>query len=267
MDSFHTIVLAIVQGLTEFLPISSSAHLILVPRLVDWPDQGLAFDIAVHFGTLIAVVAYFRHELQGMARSWGKSLRTGEYDDEAKLAWAVLVGTIPLGLGGLLFHNVIETELRSPLVIATTTILFGLVLWVADRCGKQTRNEYQMKTWHVVVIAFSQVLALIPGTSRSGATITAALLVGLDRVAAARFSFLLSVPAILMASGYEASKLIGAAMPMEWFPLVLGALVSGVSAYLCIHFFLKLLERIGMLPFVLYRVVLGGVLFWMFAPV
>ena len=260
MDSFHAVVLAIVQGLTEFLPISSSAHLILVPRLVGWPDQGLAFDIAVHFGTLIAVVAYFRRELRGMAYSWGKSLRTGEYDDEAKLAWAVILGTIPLGLGGLLFHDFIETELRSPLVIATTTILFGLALWLADKRGARNRNEYQMKTWHVVVIAFSQALALIPGTSRSGATITAALLVGLDRSAAARFSLLLSVPAILMASGYEATKLIGSSISIEWFPLILGALVSGISAYLCIHIFLKLLERIGMLPFVLYRLVLGVVL-------
>lgn len=264
MDNFHAFVLALVQGLTEFLPISSSAHLILLPRLVDWPDQGLAFDVAVHFGTLTAVVAYFRKELAGMATSWLHSLGSRSPDDEAKLAWAVLLGTVPLGLGGLLFHDAVETWLRSPLVIATTTVLFGALLWYADARGAQTRCEYRLNAWRVAVIAFAQALALIPGTSRSGVTITAGLLVGLDRKAAARFSFLLSIPAILMAAGYEGSKLLEAREAVEWIPLLLGVSVSAVSAYACIHYFLKLLDRIGMLPFVIYRFILGAVLFVMF---
>lgn len=265
MNNFQAFILALLQGLTEFLPISSSAHLILLPNIVNWPDQGLVFDVAVHFGTLTAVVVYFREELSGMAVSWLRSLKTRNPDDEAKLAWAVLLGTIPLGLFGLLGHNFIETTLRSPLVIATATIVFGLLLWYADVKGSQTRCEYRLNAWRVAFIAFAQALALIPGTSRSGATITAGLLVGMDRKSAARFSFLLSVPAILMATGYESSKLLGNSTEIYWTPIFLGVVVAAVSAYTCIHYFLKLLDRIGMLPFVIYRLLLGGVLFWMFS--
>ncbi len=264
MDMFHAIVLALVQGLTEFLPISSSAHLILVPVLTGWPDQGLAFDVAVHFGTLAAVVVYFRVELSAMAASWAQSLVSRNPDDEARLAWAVLLGTIPLGLAGLLLHSYVETVLRSPLVIATTTVVFGLLLGYADRVGAQTRCEYRLGAGRVALIALSQVLALIPGTSRSGITITAGLLVGMERKAAARFSFLLSVPAIAMAGLYEVLNLIESSEPVAWGDLSLGVVVSGVSAYLCIHYFLKLLDRVGMMPFVVYRLLLGAVLFALF---
>jgi len=264
MDTLHAIVLALVQGLTEFLPISSSAHLILVPVLLGWQDQGLAFDVAVHFGTLTAVVAYFRRELHGMAVSWLDSLRTRNPDQEAMLAWAVLIGTIPLGLTGLLFHDQIETHLRSPLVIASTTILFGLALWYADVKGAQTRCEYRMGAWRVAAVAFAQVLSLIPGTSRSGVTITAGLLVGLDRKSAARFSFLLSVPAIAMAALYETKNLIEASETVDWASMATGVALSALSAYLCIHYFLKLLDHVGMLPFVVYRLILGVVLFVLF---
>lgn len=264
MDIFHPVVLALVQGLTEFLPVSSSAHLILVPVMTGWPDQGLAFDVAVHFGTLAAVVVYFRQELDTMARSWTSSLATRNPDDEAMLAWAVLLGTIPLGLAGLLLHGHVETVLRSPLVIATTTVLFGVLLGYADKVGAQTRCEYRLGAGRVAIIALAQVLALIPGTSRSGITITAGLLVGLDRRAAARFSFLLSVPAIAMAGLYEVTRLIEAAEPVLWSDLLVGIAVSGISAYLCIHYFLKLLDRMSMLPFVIYRLLLGVVLFVLF---
>lgn len=264
MDIFHAFILALVQGLTEFLPVSSSAHLILVPLVSDWEDQGLAFDVAVHFGTLTAVVVYFRTELAGMASSWFRSLGSRYPDEEAKLAWAVLLGTIPLGFFGLMFHDVVETSLRSPLVIATTTILFGGLLWYADIKGPQTRCEYRLTAGRVAIIAFAQALALIPGTSRSGATITAGLLVGLDRKAAARFSFLLSVPAIVMAAGYETRNLLIAGDAVDWVPMLTGVVVSALSAYACIHYFLKLLDRIGMLPFVIYRFILGVVLFALF---
>lgn len=266
MTEFQALILALVQGLTEFLPVSSSAHLILVPILTGWPDQGLAFDVAVHFGTLSAVVIYFRHELAAMTVSWFSSLRTGNPDDEAKLAWAVLLGTIPLGLAGLLFHDFIQTNLRSPLVIATTTIGFGLLLWYADSKGVKTRCEYRLGIWRIVAISFSQVLALIPGTSRSGITITAGLWVGMDRKASARFSFLLSIPAIVMAAGYESLKLLKEGDAVQWAPIALGVGFSAVSAYACIHYFIKLLDRVGMLPFVLYRLLLGAVLFWLFYP-
>ncbi len=265
MDILQAVVLALVQGLTEFLPVSSSAHLILVPILTGWQDQGLAFDVAMHFGTLSAVVVYFRHELATMWQAWLNSLRTRILDDDARLAWFVLLGTIPLAIAGLLFHTAVETYLRSPLVIAVATIAFGLLLWWADATAKQLRCEYRMRVRDVVVIACSQVLALIPGTSRSGMTMTAGLAMGLDRKAAARFSFLLSIPSILMAASYESLKLFGASVQVDLTALGVGVLVSAVSAYLCIHFFLVLLDRVGMKPFVIYRLLLGAILlavFW-----
>ena len=202
--------------------------------------------------------------MMAMASAWFRSLGSRYPDDEARLAWAVILGTIPLGLAGLLFHDFIEAHLRSPLVIATTTIGFGALLWYADIRGPQTRCEYRLNTWRIVMIAFAQALALIPGTSRSGITITAGLLVGLDRKAAARFSFLLSIPAILIAAGYEGNKLLASEHAVQWTPIFLGVVVSGISAYTCIYFFLKLLDRTGMLPFVIYRFVLGAVLFVVF---
>jgi len=264
MDLLQVITLALLQGITEFLPISSSAHLILVPVLTGWQDQGLAFDVAVHVGTLSAVVLYFRAELRRMAQDWLVSLLRRELVGESRLAWAVLWGTVPVGLAGLLFHDVIETYLRSPLVIATTTIVFGLFLWWADVRGRRQRDEHTLSWTDVVLIGVAQALALIPGTSRSGITMTAGLAVGLTREASARFSFLLSVPVIVMSGGYETKKLIELGAAVDWVALALGVALSAVTAYLCIHFFLKLLERIGMLPFVIYRLVLGGALFLVF---
>ncbi len=257
----HILVLALLQGLTEFLPISSSAHLILVPKLTGWPDQGLAFDVSVHVGTLLAVVVYFRHELRAMSRDWIGSFRGRGQTAESRLAWAVLLGTIPVGLCGLLFKDIVEGELRSTTVIATTTIGFGLLLWWADTRKGLVRNEYSLGFRDVLVIGLAQAVALIPGTSRSGITITAGLLLGLTREAAARFSFLLSIPVIVLAGGLEVIKLVRDPAAMDWQALILGALISGVTAYLCIHFFLRLLQRTGMLPFIVYRLLLGVFLF------
>jgi undecaprenyl-diphosphatase len=264
MDLIQITVLALVQGLTEFLPISSSAHLILVPVLTDWEDQGLAFDVAVHVGTLSAVVWYFRAELQRMTLAWFGSVAGRGLDPDSRLAWAVIFGTLPAALAGLLFHDFIGEHLRSPLVIAATTLIFGLLLAVADKTGTQRRDEHSIHWLDVALIGGAQALALIPGTSRSGITMAVALLVGLTRTGAARFSFLLSVPIILLAGGYESLKLVQAGMQAQWLPMVLGALVSGLSAYLCIHFFLKLLDRIGFMPFVYYRLGLGVLLLVLF---
>lgn len=260
MDLIQIVLLSLVQGLTEFLPISSSAHLILVPVLTGWQDQGLAFDVAVHIGTLLAVVSYFRSKLIKMVSEWGGSLVGRGMSADAKLAWAVGLGTIPVGLAGLVFKDHIELYLRSPLVIATTTILFGLLLWWADYRGKRQSDEHQMGWQTVLVVALSQIFALIPGTSRSGVTMTAALAMGMTRQGAARFSFLLSIPVILLAGGLEVVELIQQGDGVNWATLLLGTALSAISAYLCIHYFLRLLDRIGMAPFVLYRMILGGLL-------
>ena len=265
MDFIQILILAVVQGLTEFLPVSSSAHLILVPVLTGWEDQGLAFDVAVHVGTLSAVVVYFRKELLKMTVSWLASVSGKGFDQDAKLAWAVLFATIPVGLCGLLFQSFISENLRTPYVLASSTLVFAIFLWWADKTGGRQRDEYSINWKDVLFIGVAQALALIPGTSRSGATMTAALMMGLSRQAAARFSFLMSIPVIVLAGGLETKEYLEHATIDDMQPLMLGALLSAVSAYFCIHYFLKLLERIGMLPFVVYRLVLAIFLFAMFA--
>ena len=264
MDALHAIVLALVQGLTEFLPVSSSAHLILLPRLLGWTDQGLAFDVAVHIGTLTAVIAYFRHDVMNLFSAWIQSCVSWQLDANARLAWLVVLGTIPVAVAGLLLHDFIESTLRSPVVIAVATIGFGLILGLADLRGRKNRTETSLRVTDVLWIGLAQALALIPGTSRSGITMTAALALGLTRSAAARFSFLLSVPVILMAGGYESLQLLQQAEPVAWGSIVLGTVVAGVSAYLSIHFFMQLIEKVGMLPFVIYRLLLGVLLLLLF---
>lgn len=259
MDILQIVVLALVQGLTEFLPISSSAHLILVPYLTDWPDQGLAFDVAVHVGTLTAVVVYFRKEINKMFFAWMVSLR-GSHSEDSKLAWAVLIGTIPVGLVGLIFKDVISEHMRTPLVIAATTIIFGVLLGYAAWSAKRERDEYSMSWKDIIIIGCAQAIALIPGTSRSGITITAGLMLGLTAQASARFSFLLSIPVIVLAGGFETLDYLEVASINDMDDLMVGAAISALSAYMCIHLFLKLLERIGMTPFVVYRLILGVVL-------
>ena len=264
MELTHILWLALVQGLTEFLPVSSSAHLILVPRLLGWPDQGLAFDVAVHLGTLIAVVAYFRRDIVTLFLAWIQSITKRIMTPEARLAWGVILGTIPAGLVGLAFKDLIEVHLRSPLVIATTTVLFGLLLWLADRRSKLNRDEYSLAWQDFLVIGGAQAMALIPGTSRSGITITAALLLGLTREAAARYSFLLSIPIIVLSGLGVTKDLVESPAPVEWMTLLLGSGIAAASAFFCIHFFLAFINKMGMTPFVIYRLLLGALLLWMF---
>jgi undecaprenyl-diphosphatase len=262
MDSLQIVVLAIVQGITEFLPISSSGHLILVPYFTNWPDQGLEFDLAVHIGTLTAIVAYFRKTLAAMARDWVLSVAQRRQVGESRLAWAVLFGTIPAGVVGVLFRHDIETTLRSPLVVACTTVGYALLLLAADwRRGE--RDEHSIGWLDVVVIGCAQALALVPGTSRSGVTMTAGLFRNLSREAAARFSFLLAVPVMTAAGLAEVAGYAGesAAGPVDTRAVVLGLAVSAVTGFACIHYFMKWLTRFGMLPYVIYRLVLGAVLF------
>lgn len=257
MDWLQVLLLALIQGLTEFLPISSSAHLILPAQLLGWQDQGLAFDVAVHFGSLLAVVSYFRNDLMQLSRAWFASWR-GTSSDDSRLVWLIGFATIPAGLAGLLGKDLVETQLRSTQVIAWATIGFGLLLGLADWRGRGSRTLVQMTFTLAMVIGCAQALALVPGTSRSGITMTAALLLGFSRFDAARFSFLLSIPVIALSAGYLGLKLVG--QDIHWQMLIAGFVLSGLSAYACIHFFLQLIERIGMLPFVLYRLLLGGIL-------
>ena len=210
------------------------------------------------------MIAYFRHDVMNLFSAWIQSCVSWQLDANARLAWLVVLGTIPVAVAGLLLHDFIESTLRSPVVIAVATIGFGLILGLADLRGRKIRTETSLRVTDVLWIGLAQALALIPGTSRSGITMTAALALGLTRSAAARFSFLLSVPVILMAGGYESLQLLQQAEPVAWGSIVLGTVVAGVSAYLSIHFFMQLIEKVGMLPFVIYRLLLGVLLLLLF---
>ncbi|REL27996.1 undecaprenyl-diphosphate phosphatase [Thalassotalea euphylliae] len=269
MDIIEIILLALIQGLTEFLPISSSAHLILPSQLFGWTDQGLSFDVAVHVGSLLAVMIYFREEVGRMFMAWVSSFSSkGRASDnfDGKLAWWILFATIPAGLFGLFGKDYIEEYSRSVLVIAATTILFGVLLGFADIKAKQNVSLEKLGFKGAMLIGVAQAIAIIPGTSRSGITMTMGLMLGLSRDNAARFSFLLSIPAIAMAGSYLTYKAISESQPLVWSDVGLGALLSFVSAYACIHFFLILINKLGMMPFVIYRLLLGtGLLFFAFS--
>lgn len=262
METFQIVVLALIQGLTEFLPISSSAHLILPAEVLGWQDQGLAFDVAVHFGSLIAVVSYFRKDIWVLIRDGLGGFTEGRFTDEGRLAWLIVLATIPVGLVGLIFKDFIEAHLRSAAVIATTTIGFGILLWWADVRGVRTQTLAQLNWKKALLIGMAQVLALIPGTSRSGITMTAGLMLGMKREAAARFSFLMSIPAIALPAMLLTYDLL-ALETVPWADILLGTVLSFISAYLCIHFFLQFISRIGMAPFAIYRLILGAALIWM----
>ena len=262
MEWLQILALAGIQGLTEFLPVSSSAHLILVPVLTGWPDQGLAFDVAVHVGSLAAVLIYFRGVFAAMLRE-GLRLPPGA-GKRGRVAWLLVLASIPVGVAGLAVDARLSEALRDPIVIAAATIGFGLLLLVAERTGAKGRGIGSIGIRDAIVIGCAQALALVPGTSRSGITMTAGLLVGLTPAASARFSFLLSVPVILIAGGYKALQLAAGATGAQWSALAAGALVTAVCAYACIHAFLRFVDRIGFAPFVAYRLVLGGVLLWIF---
>ncbi|MDH5544052.1 MAG: undecaprenyl-diphosphate phosphatase [Gammaproteobacteria bacterium] len=264
MDFTQILVLALVQGLTEFLPISSSAHLILIPVVAGWQDQGLAFDVAVHVGTLGAVVFYFRQELVTLSVDWSRSIAQRQAVGDSLLAWAVIIATIPAVVAGFLFKDYVETVLRSPIIIAATTIGFGLLLLFADKFGRRIRNEHSLGLYDILIIGFAQALALVPGTSRSGITITAGLLLGMTREASARFSFLLSIPIIAGGGLLKTKDLVESSQLVDWGSILLGIALSGGTAYLCIHYFMKLLDRIGMAPFVAYRLFLGALLLVLF---
>jgi len=229
--------------------------------LLDWPDQGLAFDVVVHLGTLTAVCIYFRHDLIGIVRAMLRP--SGSHEDRvaARSGWYIALATIPVGLVGLLAKDWVGTAARNPLLIGVTSILFGLLLWWADRVGRRLRPAESVSLGDALLIGVAQAVALIPGVSRSGITMTAGLFLGLTRSGAARFSFLLSIPVIVLSGGLEVVKLARAdTTSLAILPLLVGFAVAAVSAYLCITLLLAYLERRGMGLFVAYRLLLGGLI-------
>ncbi len=262
MSFLQAIVLGIVQGLTEFLPISSSGHLRIVPAFLGWEDPGAAFTAVIQLGTMAAVVLYFREDLWRIARAWLASLRDPSRRKEldARLGWYLVFGTIPICIFGLAFQDQIENGARDLYVIGTTLIALGLLLLVAEKVSRRERAIETITRHDAIVIGFAQALALIPGVSRSGATITAGLFLGFDRVAAARFSFLLSVPAVVLSGLFELRGVVdgSAEGAIGIGPTAVATLLAFVSGYASIAFLLKFLTTHTTGVFVAYRVVLGA---------
>ncbi|MGH2744744.1 MAG: undecaprenyl-diphosphate phosphatase [Thermoleophilaceae bacterium] len=263
MSVLEAIVLGIVQGLTEFLPISSTGHLRIVPAFLGWDDPGAAFTAVTQLGTMAAVLLYFREDLVRIARAWLGSLfdRPRRRELDARIGWYIVLGTIPIGIFGVLFKDQIETGARDLYLIGVALIVLGLVLLVAEKVGTRERSIEQIRTKDGFAIGLAQALALIPGVSRSGATITAGLFMGLDRPAAARFSFLLSVPAVVLSGLLELGTILsdddGDGTGLS--ALVVATLMAFVSGYAAIAWLLRFLSTHSTVIFVVYRVALGAV--------
>ncbi len=256
--------LGVVQGLTEFLPISSTAHLILVPVIFGWTDEllnSLSFDVALHLGTLLALLAVFWRDWISLTTAALRSIRERSLaDPQARLAWLIALATIPGALAGVLFQKQIEHQLRSPLVIGVAMIGIAILLAIIDRMSAKTYDEQKLGPISALAIGIGQAIALIPGVSRSGATIAVGLAAGLTRPAAARFSFLLSTPIILGAIAKQALDLIRGGVPASDIPpMIVGILAAAITGYLCIHFLLAYLRRRSLMVFVVYRVILGAI--------
>src|SRR3954447_26561501 len=257
MSIFEAIVLGVVQGLTEFLPISSTGHLRIVPAFAGWDDPGSAFTAVIQLGTTLAVLIYFREDLWRIARAWLASLRAGgaRHSQDARLGWYIVLGTIPIGICGLVFKDQIEHGARNLYLIGTVLILFGLVMLAADRSARQERDLEEMTPADGLSIGLAQALALIPGVSRSGATISAGLFRGLDRASAARYSFLLSVPAVVL-SGLFKLKDLGEGNGAPAGATAIATLLAFVVGYASIAWLLRFLVRHPISVFALYRIVL-----------
>jgi undecaprenyl-diphosphatase len=259
MSTLEAIVLGTVQGLTEFLPISSSGHLRIVPAFAGWEDPGAGFTAVIQLGTMAAVLLYFREDLWRITRAWLRSLsdRAARRDPDARMGWYIVLGTIPISVFGFAFADQIENEARNLYIIGTTLIVLGLVLLFAERVATRRRGMDDVGPRDGLVIGFAQALALVPGVSRSGATITAGLFLGFDRAAAARFSFLLSVPAVVLSGLFEMRHIgeEGAAVA----PTAIATVLAFISGYASIAFLLRFLVDHSTAVFVVYRVALGVV--------
>ncbi len=266
MSFVEAVVLGIVQGLTEFLPISSSGHLRIVPALCGWDDPGAAFTAVTQLGTVLAVVIYFRRDLWRIATTWLRSLRDPELRGslDARLGWYLILATVPISVFGLAFREQIETGVRNLWLVATTLIVLGVVLFVAERVGRRTKGIDDVDTRSAVVIGLAQALALVPGVSRSGATITAGLFLDFDREAAARFSFLLSIPAVVLAGLANAPDITAGDGP-GLVSTIMATVLAFVVGYAAIAWLLRYLAHHPTTIFVVYRVALGLLLFGLLA--
>lgn len=265
MNLYQAIIFGIVQGATEFLPISSTAHLILLPWFLNWEDPGLAFDVALHFGTLLSLLCCFRTEWIDLCRSFVHVARGRVSHPHGRLGLFIIVATIPGALAGALGEDFIESRLRSPLVISFTLIALALVLVAAEVWGRRQKDIDHLSWSDVVVIGLAQTLALVPGVSRAGITITAGLLRGLKRDAAARFSFILAMPLIAGAAVKESYEIIEAGfVGTPWPAFVVGIVVSAIVGYAAIRFLLRYLQANTLYIFVYYRIALGLIIFLAF---
>lgn len=265
MEWYQLVVLAVVQGITEFLPISSSAHLILVPHFLGWVDQGLGFDLAVHLGTLVAVLAYFRTDVARLGVAWIESFTRGRRDDDVRMAWGLILATLPAIVFGVVLGAVGEESLRLPGVIATASIVFGILLGVVDWRAKRVHDTPAVLGWRSYLgVGLAQAVALIPGSSRAGMTILGARALGLTRPAAARLSFFMAIPITLAAIVFEVVVMLGNPIDEAWGQMGLAAVLACASAFVTIHFFLRMLQSMDMTVFVVYRVLLGLLLFALF---
>lgn len=260
MTFLQQLLIALVQGITEFLPISSSGHLILIPHFTDFPDQGPLIDVAVHVGSLLAIIIYFLKDVLGLAKGGFATVGIGRDPQQRKLFLAIAVGTIPaVALGAFLALGGYLESFRFTDLVAINLIVYGLLLGAADRWGRQTKGYEDMSMRDAIIVGMAQALALIPGTSRSGVTMTAARFLGYKRVEAARFSFLLSIPAVAGAGLLAAFDLAGATSEMQWDALAAGAMTF-VAAFATMAFLMNFLRKASMMVFVVYRVALGAAL-------
>ncbi|MBA2463423.1 MAG: undecaprenyl-diphosphate phosphatase [Nocardioidaceae bacterium] len=260
LDFIKAVALGVLQGLTEFLPISSSAHLRIFPELFGWGDPGAAFTAVIQIGTELAVLLYFRKDIWRIGSSWVRSLYRPELRGavDSRMGWYIIVGSLPIVILGVLLKDVIEQDFRNLWIIGTTLIVLGVVLGVADSIGRTDRAISQMSLRHAVLLGLAQACALVPGVSRSGATISMGRMLGYDREAATRFAFLLAIPAVVGAGLFELPEIPGGDNAYGPWPTLLATVVSFVVGYAAIAWLLRYVSTRSYLPFVIYRIGLGG---------
>jgi len=260
LDFFKAVVLGTIQGLTEFLPISSSAHLRIFPEWFGWGDPGAAFTAVVQIGTELAVLIYFRKDIWRIASAWVRAIYDASWrgHEDTRMGWYVIIGSLPIVILGILLKDVIESDFRSLWIIGTTLIVLGVVLGLADRYGRNDRTISKLTLQHAVALGAAQALALVPGVSRSGATISMGRVLGYERAAATRFAFLLAIPAVVGAGIFELREIPGGENAYGPVPTLIATVVSFVVGYAAIAWLLRYVSTKSFMPFVLYRIGLGA---------